>query len=265
MVVGYDIRAGIIDYLDSEDFISRTTEEVERTVATRAKSDDLERLIDLQLKMLRGMINEQEFYDASCMTFGISSYYDLIKSRQRGVVEWVLENILKESDSRTDLDILDVGSATGLEAVYLAQSIGRTGRTLLLDKSKNMLEIARKRAERRNLANCYYITGDRENLPVFDQSVDLVLCIISLISNGEDAIGDYADYMINKRVNEMDRVLRKGGRIVIINNSVYDLEYDKSRFQWIFEGLEYASFKSDSFTEKVDDRTFEYVYVSSKK
>jgi demethylmenaquinone methyltransferase/2-methoxy-6-polyprenyl-1,4-benzoquinol methylase len=94
---------------------------------------------------------------------------------------------------------LDVGSGTGLCAAISQEIVGPTGRTVALDPSTGMLDIARRRGVRET------VLGRAERLPFADGTFDLV-SMSYMLRHVEDLSLAFA---------EAHRVLRPGGRIVI--------------------------------------------------
>jgi demethylmenaquinone methyltransferase/2-methoxy-6-polyprenyl-1,4-benzoquinol methylase len=94
---------------------------------------------------------------------------------------------------------LDVGSGTGLCAAISQEIVGPGGRTVALDPSTGMLEMARRRGVRET------VVGRAERLPFADSTFDLV-SMSYMLRHVEDLSLAFA---------EAYRVLRPGGRIVI--------------------------------------------------
>ncbi len=98
---------------------------------------------------------------------------------------------------------LDAGTGTGRFAIHLAKN-GID--VVAIDSSKEMVEIARKKAQREGCQHrIQFIVSDIENLPFKDRSFDGVCSIIVLIHL---ACRDYA-------VSELSRVLKPGGILVL--------------------------------------------------
>lgn len=104
-------------------------------------------------------------------------------------------------------DVLDIGCGNGAVLAALASLI-RTG--VGVDSSVPMLQ----RAERRAEANLRFVPIDGPSLPLEDESVDIVLCVLAW---------RYLDW--DPMVAEIQRVLRPGGRLLLIDMVV-------SPFQW---------------------------------
>lgn len=101
--------------------------------------------------------------------------------------------------------VLDLGSGAGLDCFLAADSVSKDGKVIGVDMTPEMVERARENAIKGNYTNVEFRLGEIENLPVADDSVDVVIsnCVINL--------------SINKRrvFQEAYRVLKLGGRLMI--------------------------------------------------
>lgn len=104
-------------------------------------------------------------------------------------------------------DVLDVATATGHTAVALAPHARHvTG----VDLTPEMLALARTQAERRGLTNVTFAEADAEALPFADASFDVVTCRIAA----------HHFPQVDRFSREAARVLRPGGRLVVVDNVV---------------------------------------------
>ncbi|MDO9084808.1 MAG: arsenite methyltransferase [Anaerolineaceae bacterium] len=101
--------------------------------------------------------------------------------------------------------VLDIGSGGGIDVFLAANRVGKTGRVIGVDMTPAMLKRARESALKNGYDQVEFRQGDAENLPVDDQSVDVVIsnCVINLT---EDK---------GKAFQEIFRVLKPGGRLEI--------------------------------------------------
>ncbi|MDR1774366.1 MAG: arsenite methyltransferase [Clostridioides sp.] len=101
--------------------------------------------------------------------------------------------------------VLDLGSGAGFDCFIAAAKVGEKGRVIGIDMTKEMVVEARKNLEESNFNNVKFINGDIENLPIKDNSVDVIIsnCVINLSPNKQ------------KVYEEAYRVLKNGGRIAI--------------------------------------------------
>jgi ubiquinone/menaquinone biosynthesis C-methylase UbiE len=98
--------------------------------------------------------------------------------------------------------VLDVGCGTGIVTRLAAAAVGSEGSVAGLDVEPGMLAVARSAAAD---AGIEWIEASAESIPLPDESVDVVLCQMSL-----QFVPDRA-----RAVAEMRRVLVPGGRIVL--------------------------------------------------
>jgi len=101
--------------------------------------------------------------------------------------------------------VLDLGSGAGFDAFLSAKRVGETGKVIGVDMTREMIEKARHNAQKLNASNIEFRLGKIEELPVEDNSVDVVIsnCVINL-SPDKSAV-----------FREMYRTLKPGGRICI--------------------------------------------------
>jgi arsenite methyltransferase len=108
--------------------------------------------------------------------------------------------------------VLDLGCGSGTDLLIAAQMVGSAGRAIGVDMTPAMLERAQVNAREMGLDNVEVHESLVESLPVPDGAVDVVISngVIDLVPD-KDAVLD-----------EIDRVLRPGGRLQIADVIVHE-------------------------------------------
>ncbi|GAA3515311.1 arsenite methyltransferase [Actinocatenispora rupis] len=112
-------------------------------------------------------------------------------------------NPLAVADLNEGETVLDLGSGGGIDVLLSAKRVGPTGMAYGLDMTDEMLDLARRNAERAGATNVEFRKGQIEAIPLSDASVDVIIsnCVINL-STDKPAV-----------LAEAFRVLKPGGRL----------------------------------------------------
>jgi arsenite methyltransferase len=101
--------------------------------------------------------------------------------------------------------VVDLGSGGGLDVFLAARKVGPTGRAIGIDMTPEMLDLARRNAEKSGLTNVEFHRATIDNLPLPDSSMDCVIsnCVINLAPDKPAVF------------REIARVLKSGGRLAV--------------------------------------------------
>ncbi len=106
---------------------------------------------------------------------------------------------------KTGDTVLDLGSGAGNDCFIARHETGPTGKVIGVDFTPSMIEKARINADKLGLNNVEFREGDIEDLPVADESVDVVIsnCVLNLVPNKKGVL------------DQIKRVLKAGGHFSI--------------------------------------------------
>ena len=102
---------------------------------------------------------------------------------------------------------LDIGSGTGAEVLAFADAVGPTGSALGVEPDPDLLATAEQRAAQAG-STARFVPGDAYNLPLSNDSIHTALCerVFQHLTTPARAVGEIA------------RVLRPGGRVVLMDS-----------------------------------------------
>lgn len=149
--------------------------------------------------------------------------------------------------------VLDLGSGGGIDVLLSARQVGPTGKVYGLDMTDEMLELARGNQRQAGVENVEFLKGHIEQIPLPDQSVDVILsnCVINL-SGDKDSV-----------LREAFRVLKPGGRIAVSDIVVRgDMPQEIRRSAELWSGCVAGALDESDYIERLQRAGFEHVTVS---
>ncbi|MBI3181049.1 MAG: metalloregulator ArsR/SmtB family transcription factor [Myxococcales bacterium] len=129
------------------------------------------------------------------------------------------------------LEVADFGCGTGVLSVAIARWANRV---VAIDRNRQALSQARRRAARDRLRNIRFLDEDLRRLSLPDQSLDLVVISQSLHHVEEPAAA----------IGEASRILRRGGKVVVLELMPHREEWVKERLGHLHLGFDPAALES---------------------
>jgi Methylase involved in ubiquinone/menaquinone biosynthesis len=152
--------------------------------------------------------------------------------------------------------VLDLGSGAGNDAFVARAETGPTGKVIGVDFTPIMVRRARENAEKLGFNNVEFREGDIEDLPVLDQSVDVVVsnCVLNLVPDKA------------KVFSEIKRVLRSGGHFSISDVVLAGQLPDSLRnAAEMYAGCVSGAMQRDEYMALIEQAGFEQIRVQKQK
>jgi ubiquinone/menaquinone biosynthesis C-methylase UbiE len=152
--------------------------------------------------------------------------------------------------------VLDLGSGGGIDVILSAKRVGPTGKAYGLDMTDEMLTLARENQKKAGVANVEFLKGAIENVPLPDNSVDVIIsnCVINL-SGDKDRV-----------LVEAFRVLKPGGRFAVSDVVVRgDVPADIRKSMELWVGCIAGALEENEYREKLKRVGFESVEVEATR
>jgi len=160
----------------------------------------------------------KKLYDFLSPIYEYLTRYEKL-SKERGV---------EIAEIKRDSIVLEVGFGTGQIVIKSAMQVGNDGMVFGIDVSPKMLEKTRKRVKKHRLNRRVDLQlGDARKLPYKKEVFDVVFnsYMLDLIDTPE----------ISKVLMEFKRVLKPGGRLILVNLSKGENWYSNMKiYEWIY-------------------------------
>lgn len=148
--------------------------------------------------------------------------------------------------------VLDLGSGGGIDVLLSARRVGPTGKAYGLDMTDEMLVLANENKRKSGLENVEFLKGEIENIPLPDDSVDVVIsnCVINLSADKDRVL------------REAFRVLRRGGRFAVsdvVTRGDVSPEIRKSVLLWV--GCVAGALEDVEYVKKLIAAGFEEIEI----
>ena len=139
----------------------------------------------------------------------------------------VTEAIVATAQVKQGMRVLDVACGSGEPAISIATLLNGTGEVIGIDLAQAALQTATERATQRQLTNVCFQPADAHALPFPDSSFDRVTSRLGVMF--------FSD--LPRALREMHRVLKTGGRIVLLAWGPMDQPYFETTIGVILRAL----------------------------
>ena len=153
---------------------------------------------------------------------------------------------------REGQSVLDLGSGGGIDVLLSARRVGPAGKVFGLDMTDEMLALARENQRRAGVTNVEFLKGEIENIPLPDDSVDVIIsnCVINLSSDKARVL------------REAHRVLKPGGRFAVSDVVVRgEVPADIRRNVELWVGCVAGALQEDDYRRFLADAGFTNIEV----
>ena len=173
--------------------------------------------------------NDPSRQDVWKMFDRIAPRYDLLNRvlSLRRDVAW-RRRMARHLPAKRPIDILDLATGTGDQLLYMVDHLKGVRKAVGIDLAEKMLEIGRQKIEKRGLTGKVTLqSGDALAIPFEDESFDAVTM----------SFGIRNVVSVDKCLQEMLRVLRPGGRALVLECTVPSVPFLKKLYLGYFRNV----------------------------
>lgn len=152
--------------------------------------------------------------------------------------------------------VLDLGSGAGFDCFIALRKVGKTGKVIGVDMTREMVDKAKSIANKNGYENVEFRLGEIENLPIDDNSIDVAIsnCVINLVPDKEKAF------------KEIHRVLKKNGKIYLSDIVLLEDISDEIRNnEELLSGCVGGALLKDEYLDIIKKAGFEVKILSEDK
>jgi SAM-dependent methyltransferase len=150
--------------------------------------------------------------------------------------------------------VLDLGSGAGIDILLAASKVGSTGKVIGVDMTPEMIKRAEENIRKSGFKNVEVRQGTIENLPVEDNSVDLIIsnCVINLSPEKDKVFA------------EIFRVLKKGGKMQVSDIVADDLPEAVKNIPEIYNSCIGGAVSEKKYIEYIKNAGLTNIEIKSK-
>jgi arsenite methyltransferase len=163
-------------------------------------------------------------------------------------------NPLAFADVKEGDVVLDLGSGAGIDILLAANKVGPTGKVIGVDMTPEMIKRAEANIKKSGYKNIEVRQGTIENLPVEDNSVDLIIsnCVINLSPEKDKVFA------------EIFRVLKKGGKMQVSDIVADELPEEIKKIPEIYNSCIGGAVSEKKYIEYIKNAGLSNIEIKSK-
>ncbi|MDB5303198.1 MAG: eryG [Phycisphaerales bacterium] len=149
--------------------------------------------------------------------------------------------------------VVDLGCGGGMDVFLASQKVGQKGRAIGIDMTPEMIQRARKNAQRADAGNVEFHLATIDRMPLPDASADVVIsnCVINLAPDKAAVF------------REIFRVLKPGGRVAVSDIALKQaLPPELARDVMAYVGCVAGAILVDDYVRHLRDAGFAHVHVT---
>jgi len=158
---------------------------------------------------------------------------------------------IKEGDT-----VLDLGSGAGNDCFVARKIVGDKGKVIGIDMTEAMLVKAKENAKKLGFSNVEFIFGDIENMPIDENSIDVIVsnCVLNLVPDKKKAF------------KETYRVLKPKGHFsvsdVVLKGNLPESLKDKAE---MYAGCVSGAIQKEKYLDLIKQTGFDKIKVQKEK
>jgi SAM-dependent methyltransferase len=152
--------------------------------------------------------------------------------------------------------VIDLGSGAGNDCFVVVAETGETGKVIGIDFSPQMIAKARENSNKRGYTNVKFIEGDIENIPLDDNTADVVIsnCVLNLLPQKD------------KIFKEIFRVLKPNGHFCIsdvVLNGIFPKKFTESAA--MYAGCIASAIQKKDYLREIENANFMDIRIEKTK
>lgn len=152
--------------------------------------------------------------------------------------------------------LLDLGSGAGNDCFVARSLVGETGKVVGIDFTDEMLKKANTNLEKLGYTNIEFVKGDIENMPLKNDSFDVVIsnCVLNLVPSKERAF------------SEIYRVLKSGAHFCVSDVVIKgELPAEIQKDAEMYAGCVSGATEIEKYLDIIKNSGFESVKIDKQK